>query len=110
MLAEASGARVVLGIGLNVNQGRGELPQDARVPASSLYATDSVRRDRAPILCRFSDGSPDHSAHVATLGPNCHRRALYSAEAVAFNGDRAADHLQGGRPRLLSRMIAQPGG
>jgi BirA family biotin operon repressor/biotin-[acetyl-CoA-carboxylase] ligase len=50
VLAEASGARVVLGIGLNVNQGRGELPQDARVPASSLYATDSVRRDRAPIL------------------------------------------------------------
>jgi BirA family transcriptional regulator, biotin operon repressor / biotin---[acetyl-CoA-carboxylase] ligase len=50
VLAEATGARVVLGIGLNVNQGRGELPQDARVPASSLYATDSVRRDRAPIL------------------------------------------------------------
>jgi BirA family biotin operon repressor/biotin-[acetyl-CoA-carboxylase] ligase len=50
VLAEASGARVVLGIGLNVNQGRGELPQDAPVPASSLYATDSVRRDRAPIL------------------------------------------------------------
>jgi BirA family biotin operon repressor/biotin-[acetyl-CoA-carboxylase] ligase len=50
VLAEAAGGRVLLGIGLNVNQRRHELPQDARSAASSLYATDSIRRDRAPIL------------------------------------------------------------
>jgi BirA family transcriptional regulator, biotin operon repressor / biotin---[acetyl-CoA-carboxylase] ligase len=50
VLAEAVGGRVILGIGLNVNQRRDELPADAPSPASSLYATDSFRRDRAPIL------------------------------------------------------------
>jgi len=50
VLAETAGDAVVLGIGLNVNQSRGELPTATRVPAGSLYTTDSVRRERAPIL------------------------------------------------------------
>jgi BirA family transcriptional regulator, biotin operon repressor / biotin---[acetyl-CoA-carboxylase] ligase len=50
VLAEASNGRVVLGIGLNVNQKREELPADANVAPASLYTTDGVRRERAPLL------------------------------------------------------------
>jgi BirA family transcriptional regulator, biotin operon repressor / biotin---[acetyl-CoA-carboxylase] ligase len=50
VLAEAAGAAVVLGIGLNVNQSREELPGDATVAPASLYTTDGVQRPRAPIL------------------------------------------------------------
>jgi BirA family biotin operon repressor/biotin-[acetyl-CoA-carboxylase] ligase len=50
VLAEASEGTVVLGIGLNVNQTRNELPQDGRVPVGSLLTTDAVERDRAPLL------------------------------------------------------------
>ncbi len=50
ILAESSGERAVLGIGLNVNQKREDLPQDARVAPASLYTTDGVVRHRAPIL------------------------------------------------------------
>jgi BirA family transcriptional regulator, biotin operon repressor / biotin---[acetyl-CoA-carboxylase] ligase len=50
ILAEAEGDRVVLGIGLNVNQERGELPSDASVPPGSLRTTDAVVRDRAAVL------------------------------------------------------------
>jgi BirA family biotin operon repressor/biotin-[acetyl-CoA-carboxylase] ligase len=50
ILAEADGGRVILGIGLNVNQTREQLPADGRVAAGSLLTTDGVRRTRAPIL------------------------------------------------------------
>jgi BirA family transcriptional regulator, biotin operon repressor / biotin---[acetyl-CoA-carboxylase] ligase len=50
VLAEASEGRVVLGMGLNVNQSRDELPPNATVAAGSLLTIDGMRRDRAPIL------------------------------------------------------------
>ena len=50
VLAEARNGMVVLGIGLNVNQRRDELPADASVPPASLFTTDAVRRARAPLL------------------------------------------------------------
>jgi len=50
VLAEARDGAVVLGIGLNVNQARDELPEDATVPAASLRTLDGIRRDRAPLL------------------------------------------------------------
>ena len=50
ILAEADGDRVVLGVGLNVNQERSELPADSTVPAGSLLTTDAVVRDRATVL------------------------------------------------------------
>ena len=50
ILAEASGDTAILGIGLNVNQTREELPSNARVEPASLYLTDGVRRPRAPLL------------------------------------------------------------
>lgn len=50
LLAEAGSGAVVLGIGLNVNQTREQLPADAKVEAGSLLTTDGIRRERAPIL------------------------------------------------------------
>ncbi|MGH3051439.1 MAG: biotin--[acetyl-CoA-carboxylase] ligase [Gaiellaceae bacterium] len=50
VIAEANGdGRVIVGIGLNVNQQSGELP-DARVAPASLYTIDGIRRERAPLL------------------------------------------------------------
>ena len=50
ILAEAAGETAVLGIGVNVNQTRDQLPADARVAPTSLYAVDGVHRLRAPLL------------------------------------------------------------
>jgi BirA family biotin operon repressor/biotin-[acetyl-CoA-carboxylase] ligase len=55
VLAEASDGSVVVGIGLNVNQTREELPAEAKVSPGSLYTTDGVRRRRAPILVDLLD-------------------------------------------------------
>jgi BirA family biotin operon repressor/biotin-[acetyl-CoA-carboxylase] ligase len=50
VLAEAREGVVVLGIGVNVNQTREELPADARVPAASLRTVDGRVRDRERVL------------------------------------------------------------
>ena len=50
VLAEARDGIVVLGIGLNVNQRREELPEDAIVAPASLFTIDAVRRARAPLV------------------------------------------------------------
>lgn len=50
VLAEASDSAVVLGIGLNVNQTRDQLPGGANVMPASLLTVDGVSRERAPIL------------------------------------------------------------
>ena len=50
ILAEAANGRVIVGIGVNVNQERSELPVDTKVPAGSLYTSDGSRHERAPLL------------------------------------------------------------
>jgi BirA family biotin operon repressor/biotin-[acetyl-CoA-carboxylase] ligase len=50
VLAEARDGAVVLGIGINVNQTRKQLPADSRSPAASLRTIDGIERDRAPLL------------------------------------------------------------
>jgi len=50
ILAEASDGRVVVGIGVNVNQERSELPEGTKVPAASLRTTDGMKHERAPLL------------------------------------------------------------
>ena len=50
VLAETAGDAVVLGVGLNVNQTREQLPSDAKVQPASFLTTDGTRRERAPIL------------------------------------------------------------
>ena len=50
VLAEARAGVVVLGIGVNVNQTREQLPADARVPVASLRTIDGRLRDREELL------------------------------------------------------------
>jgi BirA family transcriptional regulator, biotin operon repressor / biotin---[acetyl-CoA-carboxylase] ligase len=50
VLAEARDGTVVLGIGINVNQTRAELPRDARQPVGSLRTIDGRQHDRAALL------------------------------------------------------------
>ena len=39
-----------VGIGVNVNQERSQLPESTRVPVGSLYTIDGIKRERAPLL------------------------------------------------------------
>ena len=50
ILLESSGATVVCGIGINVNQTEDELPTDTRVPAGSLRLATGREHDRAALL------------------------------------------------------------
>jgi BirA family transcriptional regulator, biotin operon repressor / biotin---[acetyl-CoA-carboxylase] ligase len=50
ILAEASEGRVVLGVGVNVAQGPGDLPADARTPATSLAIETGRAVARADLL------------------------------------------------------------
>jgi BirA family transcriptional regulator, biotin operon repressor / biotin---[acetyl-CoA-carboxylase] ligase len=54
VLAETLGKGIVLGIGLNVNQTRDELPTGARVQPGSLYTVDAVRRERPLLLAELT--------------------------------------------------------
>jgi BirA family transcriptional regulator, biotin operon repressor / biotin---[acetyl-CoA-carboxylase] ligase len=70
ILAEASEGRVVLGVGVNVSQAAGELPSDARTPATSVLLETGREVDRAELLvallerleCRYDEwlGASDH--------------------------------------------------
>jgi BirA family biotin operon repressor/biotin-[acetyl-CoA-carboxylase] ligase len=55
ILAEASEGRVVLGVGINVTQQPGELPADARTPATSLGIETGRMIDRAELLVALLD-------------------------------------------------------
>jgi BirA family biotin operon repressor/biotin-[acetyl-CoA-carboxylase] ligase len=50
VLAEARAGAVVVGIGINVNQERDDLPPETSIPPASLLTTDGDVRERAPIL------------------------------------------------------------
>lgn len=50
VLAEALAECVVVGIGLNVNQARNELPAEPATAPASLRTVDGVRRERGPLL------------------------------------------------------------
>jgi len=90
VLAEARGGSVVLGIGINVNQRREELPP-TQTPVGSLLTIDGVPRERAPILAgllsrleqqygRWCQGGLD--AVYPTLGA----RDFLRGRKVAVNG------------------------
>jgi BirA family biotin operon repressor/biotin-[acetyl-CoA-carboxylase] ligase len=50
VIAEAADGRVIIGIGVNVNQERAELPADTRIAPASVYTSDGIKRERAPLL------------------------------------------------------------
>jgi BirA family transcriptional regulator, biotin operon repressor / biotin---[acetyl-CoA-carboxylase] ligase len=89
VLAEARDGIVVLGIGVNVNQTRAELPADARVPAASLLTADDVERDRAPLLADV----------LARLEHHYDAWSAGGLDAV-FDGIGSRDFLRGRRIRV----------
>jgi BirA family biotin operon repressor/biotin-[acetyl-CoA-carboxylase] ligase len=50
ILAEATTGRIVLGVGINVNQRPEQLPPDTVKPVTSLYVESGEARDRAELL------------------------------------------------------------
>jgi BirA family biotin operon repressor/biotin-[acetyl-CoA-carboxylase] ligase len=55
ILAEASEGRVVLGIGINVHQTAGELPEETEPPATSLDVETGTTVDRRGLLVAILD-------------------------------------------------------
>lgn len=86
VLAEAVADVVVLGVGLNVNQTRTDLPADARVPPASLLTTDGVRRERAPLL-----------ADLLARLEHAYDRWLDGGLGALYEGLGARDFLRGRR-------------
>jgi BirA family transcriptional regulator, biotin operon repressor / biotin---[acetyl-CoA-carboxylase] ligase len=91
LLAETRDGVVILGIGLNVNQRREELPPNPATPAASLRTVDGVERPRAPILARILVRLEHHydlwregglDAIYADLGP----RDFLRGRRVAVDG------------------------
>lgn len=70
ILPEAADRRVVLGIGINVNQSAADLPADAVKPATSLLVETGEEWERAPLLagilleleCRYDAWLQRHAA------------------------------------------------
>ena len=92
VLAEAREGIVVLGIGLNVNQTRDQLPDDARVQPASLRTVDGVERDRAPLLADL----------LARLEGHYDAWAAGGLDAV-FDGIGSRDFLRGRRVSVDGR-------
>jgi BirA family biotin operon repressor/biotin-[acetyl-CoA-carboxylase] ligase len=103
VLAEARGGVVVLGIGINVNQTRDELPVEVRVPVASLRTVDGRVRDREEVLASLL-------AHLDRLYAAWRARGL---DAV-YDDLGARDFLRGRRVSIdgvsgTARMIARDG-
>jgi BirA family biotin operon repressor/biotin-[acetyl-CoA-carboxylase] ligase len=121
VLAEAAEGTVVLGIGINVNQTRDELPADTRVAPGSLYTSDGIQRERAPLLAdvlRSLETDYDHwvegglDALYDTLGARDFlrgRRVYVDGQAgVGIGIDRRGRlevELEGGRRTIESGEV-----
>ncbi len=89
VLAEAGEDAVVLGIGLNVNQTRDELPAEAATATASLRTADGVVRERARVLADLLAALERHDDAWRVDGLD----ALY-------DGLGARDFLRGRRIRV----------
>ena len=69
ILLEASGSRVVCGIGINVNQAAEELPPTPRFPAVSLRVAAGRPFDRAAVLVAVLAELEDRYGQWLDAGP-----------------------------------------
>jgi BirA family transcriptional regulator, biotin operon repressor / biotin---[acetyl-CoA-carboxylase] ligase len=91
ILAESTGEAVVLGIGVNVTQGAGDLPSPApdAVPATSLALAGADRPDRQALLralLRRLAGWYTRWCAVAGDADGCGLRAAYLAGSATVGG------------------------
>ena len=86
ILAEASDGVVVVGIGVNVNQERGDLPESANVPAASLYTIDGVKRERAPLLVTILERLERTTTPGSSAGSTASTTASARATSCAAAG------------------------
>ena len=111
ILAEARDGIVVVGIGLNVNQTREQLPSDARTEPASLRTVDGRERDRAQLLADLLARLEQHYDGWVTGGLDAvfdgigsrdflrgRRIRIGETEGVAGGLDRAGRLLVDGRP------------
>jgi len=91
ILLEASGGRVVCGIGINVDQGKEELPRETRAPATSLRLAAGRRFDRGVVLAatlqeleRWYGAWREHG--LAALADELERRNALAGAAVVVDG------------------------
>jgi BirA family transcriptional regulator, biotin operon repressor / biotin---[acetyl-CoA-carboxylase] ligase len=69
VLAEAREGRVVLGVGINVSQRAGDLPDRSELPATSLLLETDREHDRAELLVALLEHlERDYDAWVASYG------------------------------------------
>ena len=96
VLAELREGRLVVGVGVNANLTAGELPADARVPATSLRILRGAPVDRAQLLADLRGG--DRGPLPPLRGARVHRASSATSCADARRaGRRRARPLRGGR-------------
>ncbi|MFN0153312.1 MAG: biotin--[acetyl-CoA-carboxylase] ligase [Gaiella sp.] len=90
ILLEATGNRVIAGVGINVNQSAEELPRETRVPAGSLAAITGQTFDRGSLLIdllgRLSDGYDRWRLADASLTAELDERNALRGETVTIGG------------------------
>ena len=93
VFAERRDGVVVLGVGLNVNQGAAELPAGTRIPAASLLTIDGTTRDRdallAALLAKVEDAYDSWlGGGLASLHGELASRDALAGRAVTVDGRR----------------------
>jgi BirA family biotin operon repressor/biotin-[acetyl-CoA-carboxylase] ligase len=128
ILLESAGAKVVCGIGINVNQERGELPPGTRTPATSLRVATGQALDRGRLLAAvlaeladcygrwLDDGLAGLTAELEARNALRGRRVrvdghVGTAGTIASDG-RLAVELDGGETVLVEsgEVVLFPGG
>lgn len=109
ILAELRGSEVVVGIGLNVNQAREELPADARTPAASLRTITGHEHDRAEllesVLARLDDGyGAWQSGGLEALYEDLGSRDFLRGRRVRHEGEEAVATMIDRAGRLVLEL------
>ena len=109
ILLEASGSRVVCGIGVNVDQDREALPRETRAPATSLRLAAGRRFDRGVLLAAVLDELERRYAAwldrgLAAVAAELERRNALDGAVVRVDGRRGTAGPISGDGRLTVEL------